>query len=24
MQLDNDAIDPSKVVVACQAQKLGR
>lgn len=24
MQLDNDAIDPSKVVVACQAQKLNR
>ena len=24
MQLDDDAIDPSKVVVACQAKKLGR
>jgi len=24
MQLDSDAIDPSKVVVACQARKLGR
>ena len=24
MQLDSDAIDPTKVVVACQAQKLNR
>ena len=24
MQLDDDAIDPTKVVVACQAQKLNR
>ena len=24
MQLDSEAIDPSKVVVACQAMKLGR
>lgn len=24
MQLDSDAIDPSKVVVACQARKLNR
>jgi len=24
MQLDSDAIDPSKVVVACEARKLGR
>ena len=24
MQLDSEAIDPSKVVVACQARKLGR
>jgi peroxiredoxin len=24
MQLDNDAIDPSKVVVACEARKLNR
>jgi peroxiredoxin (alkyl hydroperoxide reductase subunit C) len=24
MQLDNDAIDPSKVVEACQARKLNR
>ena len=24
MQLDSDAIDPSKVVVACEAKKLGR
>ncbi len=24
MQLDDDAIDPSKVVVACQARKLNR
>jgi peroxiredoxin (alkyl hydroperoxide reductase subunit C) len=24
MQLDDDAIDPSQVVVACQAKKLGR
>ena len=24
MQLDDDAIDPSKVVVACQAKKLNR
>jgi peroxiredoxin (alkyl hydroperoxide reductase subunit C) len=24
MQLDNDAIDPSKVVVACEAHKLNR
>jgi peroxiredoxin (alkyl hydroperoxide reductase subunit C) len=24
MQLDSDAIDPTKVVAACQARKLGR
>ena len=24
MQLDSEAIDPAKVVVACQARKLGR